>query len=265
MAKSARLLCVLISWLAFVGAHAQTVTTFEGIDASQLAHPELNVDPNGAVGTKQYMEWTNTYYQAFDKVTFAPVWSAPKNGDTPFVANGLTECENFGGGDVIILFDRLASRWVIAGHGAGPTFYYCVAISNTDDLSSSTLKWFAYAFPLDAILGANSEGVTYYPDWIKIGTWIDAYYVGIDLEDQSNSFQEVGVVACALDRTNMLIGGTPNSPQCFVNPNSVTGSLFLSHSLEPADVEGTTAPPAGTPEYFASIENPVDNGSATTS
>lgn len=259
-----RLLCVFLL-VAVLSAHAQTVTTFEGIDASQLAHPELNVDPNGAVGTKQYMEWTNAYYQAFDKVTFAPVWSTPKNGNTPFVANGVTQCENFGAGDVIILFDRLASRWVIGAHSAGPNYYYCVAISNTDDLTSKTLKWYTYAFSLNAILGTNSSGVTYYPDWTKIGTWIDAYYVGIDLEDPSHTFQEVGVVACAFDRTNMLVGGTANSPQCFANPSPVTGSLYLGHSLEPADIEGTTPPPAGTPEYYVSIENPVNDGVTTTS
>ncbi len=266
MAKSApRLLCVLAILFALLSAHAQTVTTFEGIDASQLAHPELNVDPNGAVGTKQYMEWTNAYYQAFDKVTFAPVWSTPKNGNTPFVANGVTQCENFGGGDVIILFDRLASRWVIGGHSAGPNYYYCIAISNTDNLASTSLKWYTYAFSLNSILGTNAKGVTYYPDWTKIGTWSDAYYVGIDLEDESNFFQEVGVVACAFDRTNMVVGGTPNAPQCFVNPTPVTGSLYLAHSLEPADVEGTTAPPAGSPEYYVSIENPVNDGVTTTS
>ncbi|MGC2404385.1 MAG: hypothetical protein WA510_31625, partial [Acidobacteriaceae bacterium] len=80
MVKSAsRLLCVLFPLFAFLYTNAQTVTTFEGIDASQLAHPELNVDPNGAIGTKQYMEWINTFYQAYDKVTLAPVWAAPKS------------------------------------------------------------------------------------------------------------------------------------------------------------------------------------------
>jgi hypothetical protein len=266
MANSASRLCRLLFLpLALLTVHAQTVSTFEGIDASQLAHPELNVDPNGAIGTKQYMEWINAYYQAFDKVTFAPVWSAPKSGTSPFTTNGLTQCNNFGGGDVIILFDRLASRWVIGAHSAGPNYYYCIAISNTDNLASTSLKWFTYAFSLNSILGTNSKGVTYFPDWVKIGTWPDAYYVGIDLEDPSNTFQEVGVVACAFDRTNMLVGGTPNSPQCFTNPSPVTGSLYLAHSLEPADVEGTTPPPTGSPEYFASIENPVNDGVTTTS
>jgi len=41
----------------FVGPiTAQTVTTFEGIDASQLGHPEFDVDPNGAIGTKQLIK-----------------------------------------------------------------------------------------------------------------------------------------------------------------------------------------------------------------
>lgn len=266
MATSAlRLSCLVLLLFSFLGVDAQTVSTFEGIDASQFANPLLNVDPNGAIGTKQYMEWVNTDFQAYDKVTFAPVWSAPKPGTQPFTANGLTQCNNFGGGDVVILFDRLASRWVIAAHSAGPNYYYCVAISNTDNLAATSLKWYTYAFPLNTTLGTNSGGVTYYPDWVKIGTWSDAYYVGIDLEDPSKSFQEVGVVACALDRTNMLIGATPNSPQCFVNPSPVTGSLYLAHSLEPADVDGTTLPPSGTPEYFASIENPVNDGVTTTS
>src|ERR1700728_4486374 len=94
---------------------AQTITSFEGIDASQVPHPEYDIDPNGAVGTKQFMEWVNVYYQAYDKVTFAPVWSAPQPGNQPWVSNKMTDCYGFSG-DGVILFDRLASRWVIAVH-----------------------------------------------------------------------------------------------------------------------------------------------------
>ena len=50
--------------LSSLSLRAQTVTSFEGMDASQIAQPELDVDPNGAVGTKQYMEWVNVSYQA---------------------------------------------------------------------------------------------------------------------------------------------------------------------------------------------------------
>jgi hypothetical protein len=244
---------------------AQTVKTFEGIDASQLSKATFDIDPNGAVGTKQFMEWVNVFYQAYDKVTFAPVWSVPQSGVTPWQKAGLTTCTTIGG-DGFVAFDRLASRWVIGARTSSSTgYYYCIAISNTDDLSSSTLNWFAYAIPLNSTLGMNSHGIVYFPDWPKLGTWPDAYYVAMDLEDPSSGFQEVGVVVCALDRTNMLVGAVPSSPQCFRNPASGSAGLYLGHSLIPADVEGTTAPPIGRDEYFVSIQNPVNDGVTTTS
>jgi hypothetical protein len=244
---------------------AQTVNTFEGIDASELAKPEFDVDPNGAVGTKQFMEWTNVYFQAYDKVTYAPVWSTPQIGTSPWTANGITACSSISG-DGLIIFDRLALRWVISGHSVGTNNYnYCIAISNTDDLTSSSLKWYTYVFSLNAALGTNAEGNVYFPDWPKMGTWPDAYYVSMDLNDINLGYREVGFLACAFDRTNMLVNGTANAPICFEQPSPVTSSVYLGHSLIPADVEGTTPPPAGRDEFFTSIENPVLDGKTTTS
>jgi hypothetical protein len=254
------LFALLTSW-----SMAQTVTSFDGIAASQVAHPEYDVDPNGAVGTKQYMEWINVYYQAYDKVTFAPVWSTPQPATTPFTAAGVSACNNFSG-DGIINFDRLASRWVISVRTTISNNYtYCIAVSNTDDLSSKTLSWYAYAVPLNPILGTNGEGNVYFPDWPKLGTWPDAYYLTMDLNDVNNSYREVGVVVCALDRTNILIGGTPNPPQCFSETSPLSNGIYLGHSLIPADVNGTNAPPSGRDEYLVSIENPVDDGVTKTS
>jgi hypothetical protein len=245
-------------------ALAQTVTSFEGIDALQLANAQLDIDPNGAVGTKQYMEWVNVYYQAYDKLTFAPVWSTPQAGMTPWKNANLSACSSVAG-DGYIVFDRLASRWVIGAHTSTTNnYYYCIAISNTDDLKSPTLSWFAYAIPLNSILGTNASGNVYFPDWPKLGTWSDAYYLSLDLEDPNNAYREVGAVACALDRSNMILGLTPNAPQCFREPATLGGSVFLGHSLIPAEVDGTTAPPAGRDEYFVSIQNPVIDGVTTT-
>jgi centrosomal CEP192-like protein/ASPM-SPD-2-Hydin domain-containing protein len=254
------LFLLLASW-----SMAQTVTSFDGIAASQVGHPEYDVDPNGAVGTKQYMEWINVYYQAYDKVTLAPVWSTPQAATTPFTAAGLSACNNFSG-DGIISFDRLASRWVISVRTTLSNNYtHCIAVSNTDDLTSSSLRWYAYAIPLNPILGTNAEGNVYFPDWPKLGTWPDAYYLTIDLNDVNNNYREVGVVVCALDRTNMLNGGTPNAPQCFRETSPLSNGIYLGHSLIPADVDGTTAPPSGRDEYLVSIENPVDDGVTKTS
>lgn len=160
-----RVVAVTLLFLALLAQPltAQTVNTFEGIDASQLARPEFDVDPNGAVGTKQFMEWTNVYFQAYDKVTYAPVWSTPQIGTSPWTANGITACSSISG-DGLIIFDRLASRWVISGHSEATNNYnYCIAISNTDDLTSSTLKWYTYVFSLNAALGTNAEGNVYFP------------------------------------------------------------------------------------------------------
>jgi hypothetical protein len=212
-------LSVFLLCAASFFAQAQTVTTFEGIDASQVAKPLTDFDPNGAVGTKQYMEWVDFYYQAWSKTSpFTAVWSKPQVGTTPFTANGLTQCSSIEG-DGIINFDRLASRWIIAAHNqltaTITAYYYCIAISSTDDLTASNLKWYTYAFPLDSVLGTNSEGTLYFPDWPKIGTWPDAYYVGMDFQDTNNGFQEDGVIACAFDRADMLMGATALAPQCF--------------------------------------------------
>ena len=263
--NTCRVLSLFFLAVACSVLHAQTVNTFEGIDASQLTNPGFDIDPNGAVGTKQFMEWVNVAYQAYDKVTFAPVWSAPQAGATPWKNAGLTNCTQIAG-DGLVNFDRLASRWIISARtNNANNYFFCVAISNTDDLSSSSLKWFTYAFPLNSILGTNGQGNVYFPDWPKLGSWSDAYYMSTDLEDPGSNFKEVGVVACALDRANMLVGGVARSPQCFRDPASGGTSVYLGHSLIPADLEGTTAPPVGRDEYFVAIQNPVLDGVTTTS
>ena len=96
-------------------------------------------------------------------------------------------------------------------------------------------------------------------------TWPNAYFVTIDLNDINQNYREVGVVACALDRTNMLINGTPNSPQCFEVTSPLSEGIYLGHSMIPADVDGTTPPPSGRDEYMVSIQNPPIDGSTSTS
>jgi len=244
---------------------AQTVNSFEGIDASQLSHPYFDVDPNGAVGTRQFMEWTNVAFQAYDKVTYQPIWATPQSGISPWTSNGNSSCNSISG-DGLVIFDRLALRWVVAAHSSQSNNYnFCIAVSDTDDLSSPSLQWYTYVFPMNSYLGKNAEGNVYFPDWPKIATWPDAYYVSMDLNDINQGYREVGFLACAFDRTNILINGTANPPICFEQPNPVTTSVYLGHSLIPADVEGTTPPPAGRDEFFTSIQNPALDGKTTTS
>src|ERR1700693_949732 len=162
-----RIATLIFFFLASCLMQAQTVTvnSFDGISASQLARPMVDFDPNGAVGTKQYMEWVNVYYQGYDKTTFAPVWSAPQPGITPWQNSGMSNCYGISG-DGLVLFDRLASRWLISARAqSNGNYYYCIAVSNTDDLTSSTLAWYTYSFFLNPILGTDSSGRVYFPDW----------------------------------------------------------------------------------------------------
>ncbi len=248
---------LFLSFIRPVGAQVK-ITQFEGIDASNDPVAGYTVDPNGAVGTKQYLEWVDQAYQGFDKVTGAAATPVMR-GITPWLQNNMPDCTT-GGGNGVILFDHLASRWIIAVRQGGPNYFFCVAVSNTDDLTASNFAWFTYELPLNSLLNIN--GVPYYPDYPKIATWPDAYYITIDLENPSKGFQENAILVCALDRTNLLAGNTERAAQCFSYPKTPNG-LFLGHSLLPADIDGTTPPTAGTPEEFVSIQNP--SGSATTS
>ena len=260
-------LCLVVSLArAQKSVPLSSSSSFDGMSAAKLPSAGYNVDPTGAVGTKQFMQYVNTYFQAYSKLPpYAPVWSTPQLFSATFTNAGLSDCKVITG-DGVILFDHLASRWVMGAHTSIPNhYYYCIAVSNTDDLSSTTLAWYTYEINLDPILGRNSQGAYWFPDWPKLGTWADAYYLTLDLNDFDNNYQEVGVVVCALDRTNMLTGGTPRTQQCFTNPDPVTGALYLAHSLIPADIDGTTAPPAGREEYLVSIENPPNDRRTTTS
>lgn len=266
------LFSVLVLLPCFMKAQmqAQTVTSFEGLDASELGSPGLEIDANGAVGTKQYMEWVNTYYQAFSKTSpYTAVWASAQSGDTPWHNNNQPNCYGTGGGEGTILFDRIASVWVI-GRRASPannSYYYCIAVSSTADLTSASLKWYTYVFNLTPFLGLNTRGDVYYPDWPRLATWADGYYATFDLEDPDNSYQEIGVVACALDRTNIIKNATARAMQCFSNPSPIptSGALYLGHSLIPADIDNATAPPSGRHEYMVSIQNPTANGTSKTS
>jgi hypothetical protein len=230
-----------------------TVQSFEGVGAA--ADPGyLAVDPNGAVGTNQYLEWVNAVYQGYDKSSFAPVYPSPVPGDTPWRQNNMSDCYG-NNDDGVILFDHLASRWIIANRRGTSTYFYCIAVSNTGNLTDSGFAWHTYELPLDSLLGQNSQGHTYFPDYPKIASWLDAYYVSIDLLDPNRGYLAVGILVCAFDRTNMLTGAAARTPQCFKYPKS-PGGLFRGHSLLPADIDGMNAPPAGLAEDFISIQNP---------
>lgn len=191
-------------------------------------------DTNGAIGPTQFVEWINTQFAVFDRTTGA-ILLGPENGNTLWQGFGGV-CETNNNGDPIAQYDKQAGRWVLTQHAiatGGATSYQCVAVSVTSDATGS---FYRYAFPLP---------LNDFPDYPKIATWPDGYYLSVDEFKQANLKKEVGPYICALDRNSMLLGVNATA-QCFL-----LGPSYLS--LLPSDWDGTAAPPLGSPNYFMSL------------
>lgn len=204
------------------------ILSFAGIAFPGVGFNGAPPDPNGAVGQTQYVQMVNEGYQVFDKATGVSLLG-PASIVSVWAGFGGV-CENNGMGDPIVLYDQLANRWVISQNAGTPTpTDECVAVSTTSDATST---WYRYGFHL----GPNQYT---YP---KLSLWPDAYYMStITLNLPGTVF--LGPEAFAMDRSNMLVG---NAATIIVMP--VVGNTF-PHML-PADLDGSTLPPAGAPNPF---------------
>jgi hypothetical protein len=197
---------------------------FEGVSANGYAPP----DTNGSVGTTQFVQITNVEYAVYDKTSGATLLG-PALIHTVWTGFG-GDCETSGdGGDPIAIFDKAAQRWVIS-QLAGNYNSWCMAVSQSSD---ATGAYYRYAFSS----GGNLD------DYPKLGVWPDAYYRATNTFQNKSTF--IGANACAFDRANMLSGGAANEI-CFQETSAVA-------SLLPSDVDGTTAPPSGEPDFFVEL------------
>jgi hypothetical protein len=186
-------------------------------------------DTTGAVGATQYVQWVNTYFAVFNKTTGAIATGFPKPGNSPWAGFG-GGCQTNNDGDPIVQYDKLANRWILTQFSVSTTPYLqCVAVSTTSDATGS---YYRYAF---------TYGNTQFNDYPKLGVWPDGYYISYNIFNNAQTF--AGAKVCAFDRTKMLAGDTTATQQCFQLSTSYGGLL-------PSDLDGTTAPPAGSPNYF---------------
>jgi len=190
-------------------------------------------DTNGAVGATQYVQWVNTEFAVFDKVT-GSLLSGPTEGNALWHGFG-GGCESNNDGDPIVQYDKMADRWIFTQFSISTLPYtQCVAISTSND---ATGTYYRYAF---------SFGDTDYGDYPKLGVWPDAYYMTFNL---FNNFKFVGADACALDR-NAMLAGNPAQIICFPQTSTVA-------SLLPSDMDGTIPPSPGEPAFFMNFGKSV--------
>ena len=259
----------------------------EGIDAQQNIGTNYqfydqvqNLDDNIAVGpaisgqNAQVLEWVNTHsIQAFDKVTGKALYSVaggtsgdPRNVTNLWSSSTQAECRG-NSGNVQVLYDRLDSGFVINRRvtyyvGSIPHYAWCVALSSASDLSNKKTVWYAYEYKMDSAIPClpNSNQCSsgnyyyYYPDWPRIGTWSDGFYITFDLTDPTRSYLWAGFEACQLDRTDMARGQSANPMTCYTY--TVPSEPSLIHSVDVGDIDSPSIPPSGEPEYFLAIVNP---------
>jgi hypothetical protein len=135
-------------------------------------------------------------------------------------------------GDPVVLYDQAADQWVMT-ELTDPFFgnFLNIYVSETSD---PTGNWFYYSVPTPE-----------FPDYPKIAVWDDAYYITTNEFDSVTG--EPTPAVYALDRTNMLVNGPVRTAQRF----AATGLAgFLFQAFTPADRDGATDPPAGSPGYF---------------
>ncbi len=175
-------------------------------------------DTVGDVGIDYYIQSTNgmagTYYTIHDKsdggVAAGPLMMSDLGGSD-------------GAGDPIVLYDSLASRWLISEFASfGNTLI--VYISRTSD--PITGGWHVYEFTTPN-----------FPDYPKYAVWPDAYYV---------TSNEDSPAAYALPREKMLAGDPASFQRFTVAPLGGFGFNVIT----PCDLDGAEAPPGGSPNYI---------------
>jgi hypothetical protein len=239
--------------------HAASMPTptqsFGGITAVTSLCGCLPPDTDGDVGPNHYIQSVNSSIKIFDK-TGGPL-SGPTTYNSFFSALGpTTPCGNsHNDGDGFVFYDHMASRWVVSDFAFAPggaANYQCVGVSKTGDPVSG--GWWLYA------LQADPSHPTWFGDYPKFGLWPDAYYLSVNLFDQPSQAFE-GVRVFALPRRAMINGtGAPNTGA--VAFSIIPATLGDSYSLVPATFRTGSSPPAGTPEYFMSINSSAVAGNS---
>src|SRR5712671_1468809 len=201
--------------------------SFEGLGNGQYGFSVTGAPPdtNGTVGATQYVQWVNTSFAIFNKSNGALI-SGPTAGNTLWSGFG-GGCQTNNDGDPIVVYDKLAQRWVFSQFSVSTTPYLqCIAVSTTSD---ATGTYHRYSFQY-----------TNFDDYPKMSVWPDAYYETFNMFAGGTTF--VGSDACAYNRAAMM-AGTTATQVCFQQSTAVGGLL-------PADLDGTTAPPTGSPNYM---------------
>src|SRR5256714_5716798 len=214
-----------------ISAPTPTGLSFEGVGVGLGGfNPGSNPpDVNGRVGATQYVQWNNTSFAVFNKITGALEYG-PAAGNTLFQALG-GPCASHNDGDPVVSYDILAGRWVISQFvvAAGNTSYshQCFAVSTTSD---ATGEYYLYDFLTDAVN---------FVDYPHTAVWPDGYYMSTHVFNATSGTFVTGRLY-VFERAQM-IAGLPARMQ--------SQDLGAEYGFLPADLDSLTPPAAGEAEF----------------
>jgi hypothetical protein len=204
-------------------------------------------DVTGDVGPTQYVQAVNSQFTVFNKsgtVLSGPtdlqaIWASLPSGLCRSRNHNSLGPDNPGDGDPIVVYDRLADRWLITQFAWNDPNDYeeCIAVSKTGD---ATGAYAIYDFKISTTL---------FDDYPKVGVWPDGYYFSFN-DFAGDNFAGVSVVA--FDRAKMLNGQAATGIQF----TPATAILANAASLVPAHLDSRLSPAAGAPELFAGTIDP---------
>jgi hypothetical protein len=225
-----------------------TGVNVEGIASDNTVAPP---DTNGAPGETQYVQWVNNRLAVYRKSDGA-LLLGPVPGNVLFSGlsgtPGAEACANSNFGDPMVQYDKLAKRWILTQFGWDPAntdtgpYYQCIAISTSPDATGSY-----YRYVLET---RDRAGNPVFPDYPKVAVWPDAYMFTWVLFESATEGGYLGPRACGLERAMMLVGGAPRL-RCY-DFGDAYGPVLAS------DLDGTMAPPAGSPAYLMSLDYGAD-------
>jgi uncharacterized repeat protein (TIGR01451 family) len=206
---------------------------------SPLGNGVIASDNSGAAGSNHYFQTENYSAVIFDKtgqVVLGPFSTA--NFWSGFTSPNSTCSGSWS--DVVVLYDRAAQRWFVSkfakvnNSGGPPSWYQCFAISTSTD---PTDTYYRYVFAIDP---------TDWNDYPKFGIWSDAYYMTANNRfNQLNATAPIAHFIVAFERSAMLAGLAAREIIFKIDNGGLRGHIL------PADWDGQTQPPAGSPNYLA--------------
>jgi hypothetical protein len=206
----------------------------------------LPPDTNGEAGATQYVQIVNTDFAVYSKTGAVQRTATPID---ELWANTNGECKLHDDGDPVVLYDQLARRWLISqfiarpsGNAGDDQYGECIAVSTSSDATGS---YYLYEF----LFGSDV-----FFDYPKLGVWPDGYYMMAN-EFPSTGVTSSGVGVFAFERSQMLQGGPARVVFFDESQHNPPGGQYIG--MLPSDLDGSTLPPSGSPNWFAEVDDPT--------